>query len=107
MQAKYLVAEMRKSLRREKTQKEELTNLNNLYVSTKAKLEEIEQDNSLMREYVESKIIFMLNALKLTNLHDLQQEIRRIIQEFCEYFSINLELKNLPRTEKPPTPPLP
>lgn len=35
----------------------------------------------------------MLNALKMTQMHDLQQEVARIVQELCDYFNINLDIK--------------
>jgi hypothetical protein len=35
----------------------------------------------------------MLNALKMSQFHDLQQEVARIVQELCEYFNINLDIK--------------
>jgi hypothetical protein len=33
-----------------------------------------------MKDYIESKIISLLNSLKLNSLHDLQEEVRHIVQ---------------------------
>jgi hypothetical protein len=81
----------------------------------------MQQEVREVRDFVESKILLLLNALKLGQLHDLQVEVTRIAQEFCEYFSIDLQVKVPLRVEReraeraervervvshPPTPPL-
>jgi hypothetical protein len=53
---------------------------------------------------VEGQIVQLLNALKLAHPHDLQEEITRILQQMCEYFSINLEVQ-LPLEARPPSRP--
>ena len=51
----------------------------------------------------------MLSALKMNQLHDLQQEIARIVQELCEYFNVNVDIKVPVKIERytfspPPSP---
>ncbi len=83
MQSKYLAAEMRKSLKREKIQKEDMERLNELYEKTKNRLNLLLKENAEIKEYVESKIILLVNSLKLNSHADLVDEINQIIQELC------------------------
>lgn len=82
-QAGYLVGEMRKSLRREKGHREQLAHAQALCLRAQQQLAEMQREGREVREFVHSKILLLLNALKLAQLHDLQAELARIAQELC------------------------
>lgn len=84
---------MRKSLRREKAQREDLAAAEALCVSTEQRLAEAQREAGELREFVEVQIVQLLNTLKLARPQDLQEEITRIVQLLCEYFNISLEVK--------------
>lgn len=52
MQAKYLASEMRKTLKREKSQREELKTVMEQYERAKEKLGQILQENMEIKEYI-------------------------------------------------------
>jgi len=56
-------------------------------------LKYVTEENIEIKEYIERKIITLVSAMKRLSLESILNDIKQVIRELCEFFSINLELK--------------
>ena len=71
MQAAFLASEARKSLKREKMQREDMRRLHELYQGAVEDLQHATQENLEIKKYVEDKINFLSNTMQLTSINDV------------------------------------